>query len=235
MYPAPSQRFVPALAHSHVPVSVVELYWPDGRVTELPHTGGSVTADRGAAIRRTASVELNDPGLLPRTAADYLTISGARLRILRGIYYQDGTTETVPLFFGRLDSIEGDPDTGPITLSASGLEAVIADDKFTAAYSTRGASAAVTAISALIRASLPDALIASTADDTPLGSRTWNAQDDRWAAVQELATAVAAEAYADAEGSVRRARPRKWGWSGRCPRRWRRPVGRRPQCSRLVR
>lgn len=200
MYPAPSARFLTALTTSHVPVSVVELHWPDDTVTELPHTGGSVTVDRGSAVRRTATVEIEDLAMLPYTAADYLAISGARLRILRGIRYQDGGTEVVPIFFGRMDDIEGDPETGPVSMSASGLESVIADDRFTEPYSTRGETAAVTSITGLIQTSLPGAIVTSTAPDTALGVRTWDAEADRWEAVQEIATAVGAECYADADG-----------------------------------
>lgn len=204
MYPAPSEQFLRALTESHVLASVVELHWPGGRVDELPHTGGSVTVDRGSATRRIARVELPGAELLPFTPADYLAISGCRLRILSGIHHPGrDQPETVPVFTGRLDSIEGDPDTGPVSIAASGLEAIVADDKFLAPYSTRTNTAAVTAITGLIRETLPDAVISSTAPDTPLGPRTWDAQGDRWAAVQELATAVGAECFADADGIFR--------------------------------
>ncbi|MFG7940952.1 DUF5047 domain-containing protein [Streptomyces cacaoi] len=200
MYPPPSARFLPALSESHVPVSVVELHRPDGRVEEVVHTGGSVTVDRSSAARRTATVESPAIELLPWTAADYLAVSGARLRILRGVAHPDGVVETVPIFYGRLDSITGDPEEGSVTLSASGLEAVVADDKFLAPYSTRNATAAITSITALIRSSLPDAVITATAPDDPLGPVTWDTEGDRWSAVQEIATAVGADVYADADG-----------------------------------
>lgn len=200
MYPAPSGRFLAALSESHVPVSVVELHRADGTVQEIAHTGGSVTVDRSSATRRTATVESPDVSLLPWTAADYLAISGARLRIRLGIAHPDGVVETVPVFYGRLDSINGDPEEGSVTLAASGLESVLADAKFEAAYSTRDDTAAITSITNLVKTVLPDAVITSTADNAPLGVRTWDAEGDRWAAVQELATAVGAEVYADADG-----------------------------------
>lgn len=203
MYPPPSPRFLPALAQSHRLVTVVELHYPDGNVVTVPHTGGTVTVDRGAVVRRTATVTASDPALLPSTPADYLAVSGCRLRILRGLRHPDGAIETVPVFTGRLDSLEGDPDVGPITLTGSGLEQVVADDLFLTAYSTRTNTAAITSITALIQQSLPGAVVTSTAPDTPLGPRTWDAQADRWAAVQEIATAVGAEAFADADGVFR--------------------------------
>lgn len=199
MYPAPHQRFIAALAESRRVVSRVEMHWPDDTVTELPHTGGEINVDGGSEIRRTATIDLDDPSRLPFTAAEYLAISGVRLRIRCGVVI-DGEPVTVPVFTGRLDGIDGDPDTGPVSIEASGLEAFVQDDKFAAAYSTRSSTAAITSITALIQDTLPDAVVVSDLADDTLGARTWDAGDDRWAAVQEIATAVGAEVYTDAAG-----------------------------------
>jgi len=200
MYPVPSPRFLLALRESHVPYTRVQLMRTDGVVVDLPHTDGSVTVDRGSAVRRTCTVTVPDVGLLPMTPTDQLAIYGARLRILRGIVYGDGTVESVPLGLFRIDSIEGDPSLGPVTISGSGLEAIVADDKFTAPYTTRGATAAVTAITGLIQDTIPGATVVNRATDATIGTMTWDAQGDRWAAVQECATAIGAEVYADPDG-----------------------------------
>lgn len=202
MYPPPSDRFLSALAQSHRVVTVVELHRTDGTVVVLPHTGGSVTVDRGAAVRRTCTVTVPDTSLIPMTPSAEMAIYGARLRILRGIQYGDGTVETVPLGVFRVDSLAGDPDLGPVTIAGSGLEAVFSDDRFTEPYSTRANSAAVTAITGLVRESIPGIVVVSTVSDEPLGPRTWDRDTDRWDAVRELATAVGAEAYVDADGQV---------------------------------
>jgi len=172
----------------------------DGVVVDLPHTDGSVTVDRGSAVRRTCSVTVPDTSLLPMTPTEQLAIYGARLRISRGVVYGDGSIEAVPLGLFRIDSIEGDPSLGPVTISGSGLEAVVADDKFLAPYSTRGATAAVTAITGLIQDTIPGATVVNRATDATIGTMTWDAQGDRWAAVQECATAIGAEVYCDADG-----------------------------------
>lgn len=200
MYPPPSDRFLPAHRESYHLVTVVELHRTDGTVVELDHTGGSVTVDRGAAVRRTCSVTATDTSLIPTTPTEQVAIYGARLRILRGLRYPTGQVETVPVFYGRVDSVSGDPDTGPVTIAGSGLEAVISDDAFQEPYSTRGGTAASTAIRGLIQRSLPDAVVVFTAVDQTIGTRTWDAQSDPWAAVQECATAVGAEVYFDADG-----------------------------------
>ena len=78
MYPV-SARFLPRLAEDHRPVTQVQLFLTDGRVLDLEHTGGSVTVDRSQAIRRTCTVTVADPALIPRTPADQLATYGARL------------------------------------------------------------------------------------------------------------------------------------------------------------
>ncbi|MBQ1163412.1 DUF5047 domain-containing protein, partial [Streptomyces sp. A73] len=83
-------------------------------------------------------VTVPDTSFIPRTPTEQLAIYGAKLRIERGIRYGNGDVETVPGVWGRVDAVDGDPDSGPVDIKASGLEATVADDKFTAAYSTRG-------------------------------------------------------------------------------------------------
>lgn len=193
-----SSRFLAALTESHTPVSQVTLLRADGRVETIEITGGSVTVDRGQAIRRTCSVTITDTKLIPRTASDKLSTYGSRLRIARGVQFADGSTELVPLGVFRLDAVDGDVDEGPVTLAGKGLEAIVADDKFTAPYRVSGT--AVGAVTALIQRSIPDAVVVNRATDAPIGPRTWDVEGDPWAAVQECAAAIGAECYADADG-----------------------------------
>lgn len=198
MYPV-SDRFLARLAESHRVATSVQLSLTDGRVVDLEHTGGSVTVDRSQAIRRTCSVTVADPSLIPRSPSDQLATYGARLRISRGVDYGDGTSELVPLGVFRLDSVDGDISNGPVTLQGKGLEAVVADDKFTAAYTATGT--VVGAITALIQRSIPTADIVSLITDTPIGSRTYDVEADAWAGAQEIAAAAGAEVFANADGT----------------------------------
>ncbi|MEU9495407.1 DUF5047 domain-containing protein [Streptomyces sp. NPDC048215] len=198
MYPV-SDRFLAALAESHRVVTQVTLLRTDGTVTELAHTGGSVPVDRGATIRRTCTVTSADISLIPATPADELTVYGARLRLERGIAFQDGTTEMVPLGVFRLDDVDGDPLLGPVTLTGKGLECVVQDDLFTVPYRATGTVS--TAITELIRRSIPDADVIVTSSDPAIGSRTWDTGSDPWAAVQEIAAVAGAECYTNADGS----------------------------------
>lgn len=200
MYPV-SDRFLARLAESHTPVTQVLLFLTDGRVIELPHTGGSVTVDRAQAIRRTCSVTMADPTLIPRTPTDQLATYGAHLRISRGVDYGDGSQELVPLGVFRLDSVGGDVSQGPVTLQGKDLAAVIADDKFTVPYTVTGTL--ISAVSEVIHRSIPAAEIVAGISDVTIGSRTFDVEADPWAGVQEIAAAGGAEVYPDADGVFR--------------------------------
>lgn len=197
MYPV-SARFLKRLAESHQPVSLVQLFLTDGRLIELEHIGGSVPVDRAQAIRRTCTVTIADPALIPRTPADQLATYGARLRISRGVDYGDGSQELVPLGVFRLDSVDGDLSEGPVTLQGKDLSAIVADDKLTEPYTATGT--VVGAITALIQRSIPTADVISLIVDAPIGSRTFDVEADPWAGCQEIAAAAGAEVYANPDG-----------------------------------
>lgn len=197
MYPV-SDRFLARLAESHNPVTRVQLFLTTGDVIDLDHTGGSVTVDRGQAIRRTCTVTCPDPSVIPRTPADELATYGARLRISRGVEYGDGSSELVPLGVFRLDSVEGDVSDGPVTLQGKDLSAIVADDKFTAPYRVTGTVAS--AITELIQRSIPGADVISQVPSTVIGSRVFDVEADPWAGVQEIAAAAGAECYATPDG-----------------------------------
>lgn len=197
MYPV-SARSLAALTESHQVATEVTLFRADGTVETLEHTGGSVTVDRGQATRRTCSVTLADTSLIPRTASDKLSVYGAQLRISRGIQWPDGSRELVPLGVFRVDEVSGDVDEGPVTISGKSLEAMVADDRFTAV--TRVTGTAVGAVTSLIQATLPSATVINRATDAAIGPRIFDVEGDRWAAVAECAAAIGAEVYCDADG-----------------------------------
>ncbi|MER5461680.1 DUF5047 domain-containing protein [Streptomyces sp. NPDC002668] len=197
MYPV-TARFLAAIVEDHVPVTEVTLFRADGVVEALDHIGGSVSVDRGSAARRTCSVTVADIGLIPRNPTDKLSIYGAQLRLTRGVDYGNGERELVPLGVFRIDEVGGDVDEGPVTIAGKSLECIVADDKFTAPYKASGT--AVGAVTALIQRSLPDAAVLSTATDAAIGPTTFDIEGDPWAAVTELAAAIGAEVYCNADG-----------------------------------
>lgn len=193
-----SDRFLQRLAESHTVATRVQLFLTDGRTVDLEHTGGSVTVDRGQSIRRTCTVTGCDVTLIPRTPADQLATYGARLRLARGVDYGDGTSELVPLGVFRLDAVEGDLGQGPVTLQGKDLSAIITDDSFTEPWTATGT--VVSAVTALIVRSIPDAAVITDIVDAAIGRRTFDTEGDPWAAVQEIAAVAGAVVYASADG-----------------------------------
>ncbi|TXS19578.1 DUF5047 domain-containing protein [Streptomyces sp. ms191] len=197
MYPV-SDRFLARILEDHEPVTEVLLFRTDGLIERLDHESGSVPVDRGSQCRRTCAVTVTDPSIIPRTAADKIATYGARLRLSRGVSYSDGTQELVPLGVFRVDEVSGDVDDGPVSINGKSLECIVQDDKFTTPY--RASGTAVAAITALIQRSIPDAVVINLATDASIGPRTWDVEADPWAAAVELAAAIGAEVYCDANG-----------------------------------
>ncbi|MFF5285180.1 DUF5047 domain-containing protein [Streptomyces sp. NPDC013171] len=197
MYPV-TPRFLATLAESYTPVSRVTLFRTDGSVEQLDHTEGTVNVGRGQQCRRSCSVSLPDPAVIPRTARDKLSVYGAQLRIECGVQlgsYQ----ELVPVGQFRIETIEGDVDDGPAVITGQSLECIVADDEFTAPWRSTGT--AVSAITALILRSIPDAAVIALATDAAIGPRTYDIGDSPWDAVGEIAATIGAEVYCDAGGS----------------------------------
>lgn len=195
---AVTDRFLKRLAEGYAPVTEVLLLLTDGRTVALEHTGGSVPVDRAQAIRRTCTVTVADPALIPRTPSDQLATYGAQLRISSGVDYGDGTQELVPLGVFRLDDVGGDVNDGPVTLSGKDLSAIVADDKFTAPYTASGT--VVAAVTALIQRSIPGAAVISMIVDQGIGKRTYDVEADPWAGCQEIAAGAGAEVYCNPDG-----------------------------------
>jgi hypothetical protein len=108
----------------------------------------------------------------------------------------------VPLGTFRIDEPAGDVHLGPVTLTGKSMECAIIDDKFQVPATTRGYGGCVDAITALIRQTLPDATIVNLTSGTrnPTCAVTvWDAGADRWDAVTQIALAMQAEIYVDAQ------------------------------------
>ncbi|GAB1326966.1 DUF5047 domain-containing protein [Streptomyces sennicomposti] len=202
MYPVTPQ-FLATLATSHTMVARVDAYY-NGALTasNLPFTDGTVTVDRGSKTRRTLSLTIAGTKLLPWAELDTLAPYGQQLVVSRGIRYMNGAEEWAPLGTFRINEPSGDIHTGPVTVTGATMEAAIIDDKFQAPTSTQGYGGCVDAITALIRQTLPSATIVNLtagARNPTCAVATWDANADRWDAVCQIALAMRAEIYVDAQ------------------------------------
>lgn len=168
----------------------------------VPYSAGSVTADRGNKISRSLSLTISDIALMPRAAGDALAVYGNTIRAYRGVRFTDGTEEVVPVGVYRIEDPQGDRDLGPITLTGKSLECAVSDEPFLAPFSTSLYGSCSLAIEALIVGALPDAIVTNEAtEDPPPATVTWDDQDDRWDAVESLASAMGAECACGPDGT----------------------------------
>lgn len=198
-----SDAFKAALTTSHIMVARVDAFYAGAlTLANLPISDGSVTVDRGSKTRRTLSLTIADPSYLPWNATDPLAAYGQQLVVSRGVQFANGATEVVPLGTFRINEPSGDVHTGPVTITGASMEAAIIDDKFQVPTTTRGYTGCVDAITALIRQTLPDAVITNLtagARNPSCAVATWDADSDRWDAVCQIASAMQAEIYVDAQ------------------------------------
>jgi hypothetical protein len=83
--------------------------------SDIPVVGGSVAVDRAAGIRRTATLDLADKGLVPSLiSGGILEPYGTEIAIRQGIVYPDGTEELIPLGRFVLDTTSWNEAEGPV-------------------------------------------------------------------------------------------------------------------------
>jgi hypothetical protein len=200
---AVSAQFLRTLATSHTMVARVDAFYNGSLVrANLPFTSGSVTVDRGSKTRRSLSLTIADPTLLPWTELDPLAPYGQRLVVSRGIRYTNGSEEWVPLGTFRINEPSGDTYFGPVNVTGTTAESDIVDDKFRVPTTTRGLGGCVDAIEYLIRQTLPDATIVNLtagARNPTCAVATWDAGGDRWDAVAQIGLAMQASVFVDAQ------------------------------------
>lgn len=201
-----SSKWATALSTAHgMETTVRALY--NGTIVDadVSFDDGSVKVDRGSDTRRSLSLSIPDPTNFPFSATDKFGVYGQQLYVESGIRYVDGTSERVPVGTFVITSISGDIHTGPLSVSAAGLEILLKRRVVEAATSTPGFLSAAAFINAKISEAIPGASFVDTSTNgtRALATATWDAGTDYWQIVSDVATAVDAELYADANGTFR--------------------------------
>ncbi|MFF8831392.1 DUF5047 domain-containing protein [Streptomyces sp. NPDC015131] len=203
-----TDRFYETIRRSHDYFSYVDVISPDLETIRLPAVSGSVDIDRTAAVRRKLTCSSVDPlGVLtPREDGEVLTPRGTELRAYRGVRYPDGTEEVCPLGVFRLSKASISDTTGgspTIDLECFDRSRTIARDKFTVPYTIASGTNVLTAIKHIVQRTFPaaqyDAITSTLTTTAPL---LFDAGNDPWEAVTQLATSMGCEIYFDVEGRL---------------------------------
>jgi hypothetical protein len=173
---------------------------------DIAFTDGAVKVDRGSDVRRSLSLSVASPSEFPVSATDKFAVYGQRIYVEAGVKYLDGSVERVPAGTFVITDISGDIHTGPLTITASGLEILFKRYLWDNATSTKGYANAAAFLAAKIPAIAPGASFVNASTlgaTTALATKTWDARTDAWTSFREVADSVGCELFADANGSFR--------------------------------
>lgn len=199
------QDFLDTIGGSHRVEFQVDLFYNDYSVSGPPGTfiktlglvGGSITADRSATVRRTASISV-DPSLLEDVRAGALSPYGYYVRLSRGVQYIGGQVELKVVFTGRIEQIDASIDS--VELTCSDYNADVVDNRFEAPWTVPYDVLVVTEISRIIRDVNPFyEVLVDTGNVARTGASALYEQD-RQAALDELCASIGCEWYADMNG-----------------------------------
>lgn len=167
------------------------------RASGLKPFSGSVNASLTQRVTRSATFTLED-SWYPDTADDPLSPEYAVVHISAGIEYGNGLTETFPIFTGRVDTVNRQPD-GSVEFSCYDLASDVIGYRFEQPRTT-SAVTTLAEVRALILEALPQAVFGTdTVTDTPTPVLTWD--EDRGQALDDLAQSVGGRWYTLGDGS----------------------------------
>lgn len=206
MYPA-SQTFLAALRGPHAAVVAVDAYRDGAQLNSspLPVFAGQVAVDSASRVRRkldlTLAPRMVSGGYGSAELWDMLTPEGTELRAYRGVRFPDGSAEMIPLgVFGIDEQGLGLGADGDLRISGADRYAAVQRARFLRpATSMRGALVKdeIARLMQGARADLPTPIVTATSTAV-IRPTVW--ERDRDKAIEDLSTAIGAEAFFDADG-----------------------------------
>lgn len=170
----------------------------DVRASNVRPLNGGVTASMTNRVTRSA-VFTTGPEWYPATASDPLSPEFAVVHIQAGVQYGDGSTETFPIFTGRVDTATLQAD-GVVEFNCYDLAQDVISYRFERPRTTVATSSTLTDIRTLITEALPEAVFGTDdVTDTPTPVLTWD--EDRGKALDDLSQSVGGRWYALGDGS----------------------------------
>ena len=208
MYPS-SAAFKSAVRTNHTVVAKAEVWASDQKLQEINISEGSVSINSSSAVRRTCEVTVvtgrETANLVPDNDFDLLTPFGNELRLYRGVQYEDGTEEYVPLgvFVITEVAIQDTNEGVVIKLAGEDRSIRIARAKWTEPYQLPNGSLE-SALTDLLKNRYPDAQLSFPTTNVSvnqiiLGSENSN---DPWKDAVEIAELVGFDLFFDQNGVV---------------------------------
>jgi hypothetical protein len=208
MYPA-SASFKSALTQDHIVVSKVEI-WNSGQyLTTISVDSGAVEVNSQSAIRRTCQVTLTTErevtNLVPDNDFDYLTPFGNEMRLFRGVQFDNGTIEYIPLGVFVITEVTISDTNEGVSINVAGEDRsiLVSRAKWTQPYKVTTGSLE-SAITALLKTRYADVITNFpttnvTINDVIVGADNSN---DPWKDAVYLSELVGYDLFFDVEGTA---------------------------------
>jgi hypothetical protein len=215
MYPV-TDAFLSSVRKSHISKVKVEIY--DAATNTLLSTAspisGEVTIDSRRSVRRQCSLEFVDANgtLVPtNNKSSVLLPFNREIKIYRGVLYQDGTEELVPLGVFQITTVEvTDTASGVrITVQGSDRSLKVSKAKWTNHnFYIENNTAKETAIAQILKDRYPNVKtdFPATGQVTSLIYPTLDQSSDPWKEALKIAESAAMDLYFD-ENGIARMRP----------------------------
>jgi hypothetical protein len=215
MYPV-TDTFLSSVRKSHISKVKVEIY--DAATGTILSTtspiSGEVTIDSRRSVRRQCSLEFvdTDGTLVPTNKTSSVLLPFNReIKIYRGVQYQDGTEELVPLGVFQITTIEVTDTAQGVKIAVQGSDRSlkVAKAKFTNHnFYIEDATPKETAIAQILKDRYPNVKIdfPATGQVTTLIYPTLDQSSDPWREALKIAESAAMDLYFD-ENGIARMRP----------------------------
>lgn len=195
---AVSAAFLTALRASHKVTTRLDSYTYGGGLlaSDLRVSDGRVSVDASSDVRRTIEATIAADASL--NVATVLSAYTTELRAWRGVVFPDGTSESVPLGRFRVDEVSVAAD-GTVKVRGPDRSKRVIDSRFTSPVQSVTSNSVVQEITRLVTTADATLTVSDrTGATTSTPSVLWDR--DRWAAIDELAAAIGADIFFDADG-----------------------------------
>lgn len=200
---AASDRFLREIATSHEVYSYVDVVGPNLEEQRLQCTGGQVTLDVTAQVRRYGNLLFTDD---TGEFEALLVQPGVELKPFRGVRYSDGTVEVAPMGVLRISTIDLFDDSGgsrDIIVECYDRSRTVMRDSFTVPYVIPEGTNLLVAIKDILARTFAgldyDAMSTQIVTSAP---KIYDSSIDPWTACADLAMSMGCEIFFDSVGNV---------------------------------
>lgn len=207
-----TQAFLTEVTRSHTVAVTVELWSKGQKLRTLYPIDGSVTVDARRAVRRNCDFTIvdEDGTLNPYLKTSPLTPYGNEVKVFRGVTYQDGTTELVPLgvFTVSTVSVSQDEDGVKLSVSCEDRSKNVQLSRWSSNYVIAAGTNYATVIENIIQSRFAGNAysVATTTYKSPTnGTKVLGTTEDGdpWSDLIRIAEAIGDEAYFAADGTLK--------------------------------